>query len=46
MHGRFMEGGDSVLNVFSWELLQAKLQHKYCGFTSSYNVEQKADVNY
>ena len=28
MHGCFTERGDSILGVFSWELLRAKLQHK------------------
>ena len=28
MHGCFTEGGDSILGIFSWELLRAKLQHK------------------
>ena len=26
MQGSFMEGGNSILGVFSWELLRAKLQ--------------------
>ena len=26
VHGCFSEGGDSILNVFSWEPLPAKLQ--------------------
>ena len=28
MHGCFTEGGDSILGIFSWELLRVKLQHK------------------
>ena len=28
VQGCFMEGDNSILSVFSWELLQAKLQHK------------------
>ena len=27
VHGCFSEGGDSILSVFSWEPLRAKLQH-------------------
>ena len=30
MHGCFTEGDDSILGVFSWELLRAKLQHRMC----------------
>ena len=26
VHGCFQEGGDSILNAFSWEPLRAKLQ--------------------
>ena len=26
VHGRFSEGGDSILGAFSWEPLRAKLQ--------------------
>ena len=30
VHGCITEGDDSVLRVFSWELLPATLQDNYC----------------